>query len=433
MFHRRSVAAVLPTTTNTIISNNNDINDTSIKNKNCSNEERIRNESTRNYFGQYRNQKKLRPQPKLQHYSLIIIILIIIVIILLSIFAVILYHYFNTPTNSKDCQYFEENVKSEYPNSKSIFNCNTQFGECVWFYPFQFFHCGLGKQFNSMLQYMEQQRQSHSLWMNGPPIPLPYVSLPNKNMTISMIHIHKNAGTSLVLQLESLVRRHHNKGQRYFIYEPPTSINKFKIPPLQKQDNYEKLLSRQQMRNFVKGAVKYRPLYHSNQHTMFAVVRDPIERFISSIGQASGAYGSSHNGIGPLLRQQCISSSSSRQETLRCFINLVQNNSTWVEVHFTPQVYEIAFVTMNLNVPIAIFPFAKVPLLLKEFHADDPNRKEKHGLIHREDPILQNMSIHDYDEQMLQSVCTIYHIDVLFLSSIGYSTHCDVFLNNTTT
>jgi hypothetical protein len=50
---------------------------------------------------------------------------------------------------------------------------------------------------------------------------------------------------------------------------------------------------------FLDNAVKYqRPEdWGDDDHTLFAVARDPVERFISAIDQATGAYGSTNNGM----------------------------------------------------------------------------------------------------------------------------------------
>ena len=74
--------------------------------------------------------------------------------------------------------------------------------------------------------------------------------------------------------------------------------------------------------------MKYQKTWGSTDSTLFAVIRDPAERFISAIGQATGATGSTNNGVAKVLVEECVKETS--KETLSCFVNLVKTNSTWV-------------------------------------------------------------------------------------------------------
>ena len=58
---------------------------------------------------------------------------------------------------------------------------------------------------------------------------------------------------------------------------------------------------------FIDGAVKYKRDWQSHEHTIFAVVRDPVERFISAIGQATGGLGSdSRSEFAHMLSKECL-------------------------------------------------------------------------------------------------------------------------------
>lgn len=98
-------------------------------------------------------------------------------------------------------------------------------------------------------------------------------------------------------------------------------------------------------------------------HTIFAVVCDPTERFNSSIGQAMGGEGSQRNMIGKTLQKECIKSTSAL--TLACMARYVRDHSFWIELHFTPQVIDISFTTIWQNIPIAIFPFKEFKNILQ--------------------------------------------------------------------
>lgn len=174
---------------------------------------------------------------------------------------------------------------------------------------------------------------------------------------------------------------------------------------------------------FLDGAVKYRKTWGEKEHTVFAVVRDPAERFISAIGQATGAYGSTSNGVGALLRKECLKETG--RATLRCFVDLMMTNGTWIETHFTPMAYEIHFATMYKDIPIAIFPFDQVPALMYELN-QSPNEKKKDGKKKgfRKSDVLTNMTMADYDKETLRDLCNVYAVDVVLLSRIGISSNC---------
>jgi len=360
--------------------------------------------------------------------------------------------------NIENCELFDNgNINPINPNITSIFNCNSKYGECQYFYPSKFFHskCGIGKVYAKDIEYMETLRRRKQLWMNGPPIVLPWVSIntkttkinkqvrkvPFRTHNISMVHVHKTGGTSLVVQFGTMVRNFNAKGTRLTSYQPMKQAMKQHLrtrnnrQPPQSEKQYDKKRqvyessSRNQTRVLLDGACKYKEKWGERDHLIFAVVRDPAERFISAIGQATGAYGSGSNGVASQLRNECITNDNS-QETLRCFVNLVKTNGTWIEVHFTPMAYELSFATLYKDVPVAIFPFSQVPALMVEFNGN-PQEKKKNGSLKgfRKSNVLTEMSMKDYDKSMLQDLCEIYKVDVLFLWHIGYATHCDKYVN----
>eukprot|EP00555_Chaetoceros_dichaeta_P001303 CAMPEP_0198276966 /NCGR_PEP_ID=MMETSP1447-20131203/65596_1 /TAXON_ID=420782 /ORGANISM="Chaetoceros dichaeta, Strain CCMP1751" /LENGTH=246 /DNA_ID=CAMNT_0043971953 /DNA_START=429 /DNA_END=1169 /DNA_ORIENTATION=+ len=240
-----------------------------------------------------------------------------------------------------------------------------------------------------------------------------------------MIHIHKTGGTSLVTAFGQLASK--TKGKRLTSYQPrPNTMPARKPPQVQNRAFPHGSEARNNTGNFLDGAVKYRETWGEKEHTLFAVVRDPAERFISAIGQATGAYGSVRNGVGQWLRDECVKETG--RETLRCFVDVMMNNGTWIEVHFTPMAYEISFATMNKDIPVAVFPFDQVPTLLYELN-QNPAAKKKDGKKkgYRKSEVLTNLTIDDYDEGTMRDLCEVYAVDVLLLSRIGYSSNCDPF------
>lgn len=345
-----------------------------------------------------------------------------------------------------DCSSFDHGDTSPSKDVKSLFNCNSKESKCKWHFPAKFFDktCGIGKEFFDGIEIIKDLHEKNELWLNGPPIVIPWAAItpactahkfrkePFPTHNLSMTHVHKTGGTSLVNAFGKIITQ-GAKGKRHTVYQPPRALSKhsapeskIKMPTHVRNKNWSRAYN--ESSRFLNGAVKYQSKWGPADHTLFAVIRDPAERFISAIGQATGAFGSAMNGIGRKLLKECLRSTS--KETLRCFVDLVKTNSTLIEVHFTPMVIEISFATMWKDIPVAVFPFTEVPTLMNELGAD-PNSKKKDGHLkgYRKDAVLTNMTIADYDNDSLKDLCEIYWADVLFMSHLGFDSHCDIFIN----
>ena len=76
---------------------------------------------------------------------------------------------------------------------------------------------------------------------------------------------------------------------------------------------------------------------------------------------------------------------------------------------------------MHKDMPVAVFPFTEVPNLMIEFGAN-PNSKKKdgHKKGYRKSEVLTNMAVADYGDDVLLSLCEIYK-----MNAIGMSTKCE--------
>ena len=412
---------------------------------------------------------------------------------------------------------------------------------------------------------------------------------------ISFIHVHKTGGSSISSALQRLQNTHSEQvivqKHQHFIPLSKWDTNNIKtlnqLEPLEKRamksllhatkypttssmstvmstNNTTTTTIRQQQQQ------QQPPHFHPTQHVLFAVVRDPIERFISSIGQAMIAKNSStartlrracmYTGKGdtgndiqtslPGSREEAIqaikrrrkrnstpmnmntnnmdmnlsnrthtyppnihnattsnisllstssssaslsslSHTSSRtisttsKDVLTCFAKYVRDHGFWIELHFTPQVLDIAFATFFQDVPLAIFEMKKkkqeekkgkqrqdtaitnstttidglntiLSYLLQyndtattptnnitfttttnntthtkitDTKKTIPHVRDGSNVRYRSSPLLTNMSIHDYDDETIQIVCTIYKMDVIMMRSLQISVpYCDPYV-----
>lgn len=327
-------------------------------------------------------------------------------------------------SSSPSCLDFEPfGNRTASSQAHSIFNCGSSHGLCTWYYPAKFFHpqCGLGKEYINWLQHMEEQRMAKTLWPGGmPPIVLPWASLspdlkpnfrsePFPRHNLSMIHVHKTGGTSMVLAFDEL-KRLGAPMERYISY-------------LQSMPEPKATQAYERSSQLLQGTVRYQDTWGRKDHTLMAVIRDPAQRFISAIGQAMGGQGSNTR-IASELRQTCLKKTA--RETLQCCVDKIQKEGFWFEVHFTPMALEISFASLFKDIPIAVFPFSAVPKIMYELD-QDPSLKRKDGSFpgFRKDPILTNMSMEDYDETTLRELCDLYRVDTLFLQYLGHRSTCD--------
>ena len=252
---------------------------------------------------------------------------------------------------------------------------------------------------------------------------------------LSFIHTHKCGGSSLHGAFHGLARtinRYHAKIVDHKFFTPNFSpgnnddhnkVDKKKLDSAMERKKWLALRA-------LKEATRYpsEDQFNHHQHVMFAVVRDPTERFISSIGQALAGIGSVGNKIGYKLKKQCLKSTS--RETLNCLAKYVRDHGFWFELHFLPQVLDIGFTTMWQDVPIAVFamkPYLKTILT----YLGSADAKFRDGSIqnYRSDPILTNMTVADYDDETLEIVCQIYEMDVRMQRSLGIEVpSCDPYI-----
>jgi len=262
-------------------------------------------------------------------------------------------------------QYIQEQDKT--PNDsyiQTIFNCHSTYGKCKYHRPAHFFHsCGIGHSFAPILNEMEEERTTGRLWRDMPPISVPYVQL-QSNMqmksgrhfethNLSMIHVHKCGGTSLITAFRDL--KVHNE------QDLNTSQNVYSgMHTLYSQGRSMQRSERtwNETGEFLNGAMTYqaRNAWDKTNHMMVAVVRDPLERFISAVGQVTSDKFKSGKG----LKEKCVKGNAS--DTLRCFVKLVKADGYWIDLHFAPMIMEIAFATMGKDLPVAIFPFEEVSM-----------------------------------------------------------------------
>mmetsp|Transcript_15433 Transcript_15433/g.29107 ORF Transcript_15433/g.29107 Transcript_15433/m.29107 type:complete len:456 (+) Transcript_15433:68-1435(+) len=372
-----------------------------------------------------------------------------------------------------NCSKTDSSRWSNRPHRKSrvnsLFNCDKEDAFCEYYYPANFFdtECGLGKEFSYHIDDAKAKKLNGTLWNFMPSIGFPTLTmndtcleLTTKSLSnqvhflennfkigefttlhnighyeengfrcfterLSFLHVHKAGGSSLHSAFNFMSSSKTSALARHKFFTPSTK-------PFAPKESSRIVQPNNSMINLTLDSLSHATRYpdkifDEKQHIIFAVVRDPTERFISSIGQALGAVGSGGNHIAPTLKQACIKETSA--ETLKCLAHYVRDHGFWIELHFTPQVIDISFTTMWQDVPVAVFPFKHLKTILSHFGREDVKVRDGSNENYRSHPVLTEMSVKDYDEESLQLVCEIYEMDVRMQRSLGFEVpRCDPFI-----
>lgn len=372
----------------------------------------------------------------------------------------------------------ERSSDSYFPESQveSFFNCYLPSSECTYFYPANFFDkdCGIGRVYAEEPLTAEEMRKNRTLWNHMPSIGYPTLTMSNacfpkaaasntrnpsssssrtnrpsrdsilkyigENTTIideteyycyterlSFLHVHKSGGTSLHNAFNNLSRKGGTELFRHKWFQPYLSPGNSRT-----NADVSGRVTDGSMYGIAKEDMQHATTYpvekfDSKQHAVIAVVRDPIERFISSIGQASGGSGSTGNIIGKVLKAECMKATS--RKTLTCYAKYVQQHGFWIELHFTPQILDIWFSMLWQDSPIGVFPFSKLEDVVSHLGMPSAHGRDGSQPRYRSNDVLSNMTVADYDEESLEIVCEIYAMDVIMQRSVGIEVpRCDPFI-----
>jgi len=352
----------------------------------------------------------------------------------------------------KKSSFMEDN--EELSTSTSIFNCDGPMGLCEYFYPTKFFHAddGPGAEFRHILERIEELRNLNKLWYNMPRIGWPTFSFspdvtnpitgkPFPTQNLSFLHVHKAGGTT-IHGFMPLARKYGIGVQRHYVYhwEQARALELAKkAGAVRLQQALESEREKMSLTYYHLGtAGKYRATeedWGPNDHLLFAVVRDPLDRFVSSIGQAMGASGSTNNVIGKTFRETCVKDPAYSKENsvkvAQCMVDYIKKEGYEIEVHFTPQAVEVAFATQLYHVPVAMFKFEDHYKEVVTELGIDSEKKQRNGEMHgyRPKPVLTDMHSTDFTPELIQEICELYKVDVIMIRTLGWSVpRCDLYI-----
>jgi len=258
---------------------------------------------------------------------------------------------------------------------------------------------------------------------------------------ISFIHVHKCGGTTvkaILAQAKIKLGNSNRQGiqadlHNYKYSYGGGSVEQKERNEQMRQDHIEEIFRLQQQST---------KLSHSNDGVVFAIVRDPIERFVSAVQQVMH--------YNEEFRNACLKWTA--RSTLRCAIQYAKTTNYLRDVHMVPmathfRLWDNASVS---TVKIAVLHLKDLPILA-EYMAQATSKRRRGNtsdntstpgiitLLHGRDrsnvkyatsSILSRMSVSkDCTPKMIADLCQeLYAVDVAMMASLGYlSDYCTLY------
>ena len=139
-----------------------------------------------------------------------------------------------------------------------------------------------------------------------------------------------------------------------------------------------------------------------SKHVVFAVVRDPVDRFISAMGQAM------QNADSNKLRK-CLDESSSNR-TVNCVLKHLQEKGLKTDVHFVPMAVNLYALARGMDIQVALLSQENLPDILGNF-----GQTNNHGMHMRDrsnqaylnSAMLSKLSTSDLDTATIKTICEL--------------------------
>lgn len=157
----------------------------------------------------------------------------------------------------------------------------------------------------------------------------------------------------------------------------------------------------------------------SAQVKIFSVVRDPVSRFVSAVGQEMH-YTARH---GKDFRDKCLLNTG--KETVQCAIDHVKSRIALKkldQIHFFPAAVPLYLRMTGVNLPVEIIDFQDIDKVTNElrFGAGPIAKQNDHTSTRKSagSDVLETLSVSDLSEDMIIEICRIYAPDLLIMQHL---------------
>ena len=139
---------------------------------------------------------------------------------------------------------------------------------------------------------------------------------------------------------------------------------------------------------------------------IFTFLRDPVPRFLSSVGQALKL-----NNLGSCTKH--IRVQRDTVQLLNCILLEIQQSKRFLDEHLEPQVFELYYGTMNMNLNMYLMDLKSMDMVLQDVFgvsSHQLSRRQSKGSV-----LGFNLSMAWLTPQLISRICAVYSMDVLFL------------------
>ena len=248
--------------------------------------------------------------------------------------------------------------------------------------PKEFMENGPGKAYLPLYEKQKQQSKKQRLLK----VRFVVYSLSDKNCRPVYYHIHKNGGTSMHVKNHPLVDAYYT--------------------PREQQLGREEFHN--QTMQIMTGIYSAQQQQQTCSIPIFTFLRDPVPRFLSSVGQALRL-----NKLHP-----CNTQSKDTQELLDCVLNKIKVKESFLDEHLLPQSFELYNGMTGLDLKVKVMDSSAIGSVLHKLglatnDVSSPRRKTQ-GLISG-----FNLSMSFVTAPLIERICEIYHMDVMLLQLTG--------------
>lgn len=155
--------------------------------------------------------------------------------------------------------------------------------------------------------------------------------------------------------------------------------------------------------------------------TLFSFCRDPVIRFLSSLGQLLSMK-QRHHKLAPCtdLHKRSV------RKLVSCVLDKITDSSdyrNYLDPHFMPQIYELySAVQGKSEIRIQLFALSSLDNLQRCCSIDDESSTSANPSRYRvaqHVPGFPKLSVHSLTPQLIDRICQVYVMDVLFLQYLG--------------
>mmetsp|Transcript_18596 Transcript_18596/g.25801 ORF Transcript_18596/g.25801 Transcript_18596/m.25801 type:complete len:442 (+) Transcript_18596:139-1464(+) len=176
------------------------------------------------------------------------------------------------------------------------------------------------------------------------------------------------------------------------------------------------------------------------RNIVFAVMRNPVQRFISAMGEVMSSRGTSRCVECKKYLEPCLSdvdglTSTSAPDVLLCTLQSIKTNGFFNE-HLVPHAMFLTRLLNGNDIEIAVFPLEHLDNIVSEFgvenaikanprtrknvDADNPT-----GLVENFLSILKDSSS-EVNAKIIREICSVYAVDVSIMKYLGFPVkYCD--------